>query len=568
MKTLPYNNLPDFNNLFLDYIDDFDKIKNYYKYDYRDDTEFLNALIKKKNTYLKDSDFNRDDLCRVLTTQNKFFNSSEKTYENIELLKSTNTFAVVTGQQVGMLSGPLYTILKALNAVQLANKLNQKFKDYNFVPVFWLECEDHDFLEINNINLLTKENEVKNISYFGVEGEQEKYIKPTGTILLDEKIEELKNEIRNNLVETDFTNTVFDYINRSYKVGIDLKTAFARLLNYFLKDEGLIFMDPSEKDLKKPLISIFKKELSTYPSLCEKVIISSAEMEHEYDPVIKPKPINLFYTHNGNRYLIEPKDSENFGLKNSRQKFSRDELLLILNTNPELFSPNVLLRPVCQDTILPTVAYVGGPSEVAYFAQIKDAYDFYETPMPVIYPRTSVTIIEKRVETFLEKNKLKILDLFHPKDTARRMVEKFSEMNIEELFTSYIDELNGVFYQFKQKLESIDKNLVNTLDKKDQQYKDSINMLKDKFMTSYLNQNEIVTKQLNKILSVIFPDNVLQERSLNIIYFLNKYGMDFIQHLKDNINVENFEHQFIATNFDAAPAKTEAATEAEKENVE
>ncbi|MBX7045227.1 MAG: bacillithiol biosynthesis cysteine-adding enzyme BshC [Ignavibacteria bacterium] len=562
MKTLPYNNLPDFNNLFLDYIDDFDKIKNYYKYDYRDDNEFLNALIKKKNTYLKETDFSREDLCRILVTQNKFFNSSEKTYEKIEQLKSSNTFAIVTGQQVGMLTGPIYTILKAINAIQLANKLNQKFKDYNFVPVFWLECEDHDFLEVNNVNVLTKENEVRNVSYFGEEGEQEKYLKPAGTIILDDKIEELKSQIRSDLNETDFSNTVFDYINRSYKAGIDLKTAFARLLNYYLKDEGLIFIDPSEKDLKRPLISIFKKELASYPALCEKVIFSSAEMEHEYDPVIKPKPINLFYTHNGNRYLIEPKDGESYGLKNSRQKFSRDEMFLILNANPELFSPNVLLRPVCQDTILPTIAYIGGPSEISYFAQVKDAYEFFETPMPLVYPRTSVTIVEKRVETFLEKNKLKILDLFHPKDTARRMVEKFSEVNIEELFSQYLDEVNSVFYQLKQKLEAIDKNLVNTLEKKDQQYKDSLNILKDKFMSSYLNQNEIVTKQLNKILSVIFPEHSLQERSINIVYFLNKYGMDFIQHLKDNIDIERFEHQFIETNFEAAPLNQET----EKQN--
>jgi uncharacterized protein YllA (UPF0747 family) len=127
-------------------------------------------------------------------------------------------------------------------------------------------------------------------------------------------------------------------------------------------------------------------------------------------------------------------------------------MLLILNANPELFSPNVLLSPVCQDTILPTVAYVGGPSEVAYFAQIKDAYDFYETPMPVIYPRTSITIIEKRVETFLEKNKLKILDLFHPKDTARRMVEKFSEMNIEELLQVILTNLTEYFISSNKSL--------------------------------------------------------------------------------------------------------------------
>ncbi len=483
--TLSFNSLPDFNDLYLDYIDNFDNLKNYYKYDYRDDNEFLNALIKKKNTYLKDSEFSREALCSILTIQNKFFNSSQKTYDNIELLKSSNTFAIVTGQQVGMLSGPLYTILKALNAVQLANKLSQKFKDYNFVPVFWLEAEDHDFLEINNLNLLTKDNEVKNISYYGVDGEQEKYLKPTGTIVIDEKIEEFIQQINDNIQPSDFSEMLFDYISRSYKSGINLKTAFARFINYLLKDEGLIFIDPAERDLKKPLIPIFKKELSTYPALCEKVIHSSAEIEREYDPIIKPKPINLFYTHNGNRYLIEPRDGDAYALKNSRQKFTRDEMMLALNTTPELFSPNVLLRPVAQDVILPTIAYIGGPSEVSYFAQVKDAYEFYETPMPVIFPRTSVTILEKRVKTFLEKNKLKLLDLYHPKDTARRMVEKFSEVNIEEIFSSYADELTAVSYQFKQKLESIDKNLVNTFDKKEQQFRDGVNVLKDKFLTSY-----------------------------------------------------------------------------------
>ncbi|CAN5436519.1 bacillithiol biosynthesis cysteine-adding enzyme BshC [soil metagenome] len=547
---VPFEQIPDFNELFIDYISDFEKVKKYYKYDFKDNKDFLNAAVARKNHYLKDIDLTREELSSILTTENKFFNSGDKTFANIELLKKNNTFAVVTGQQVGMFSGSLYTIIKALNCIQLSNKLNNLYSslDYNFVPVFWLEDEDHDFIEINHINLINKDNELIKVEYYGEEGPQEKYLKPVGSIVMDEKIEEMKNEIFSGLNETDFTSTLLDYCNRSYKAGIDLKTAFARFLNYLLKDDGLIFIDPSDTDLKRKLIPVFEKELTTFPQSCEMVVNTSAELEHEYEPQIKPKPINLFFIHNGGRYLLEPREENIFALKNCRQKFTKEEIFTKLRSSTELFSPNVLLRPICQDTLLPTVAYVGGPSEVSYFAQFKDAYDFFKVPMPVIFPRVSITILESKVTGFLEKNDLEFQDLFKVKELSKKLAKRSSNLSVEEIFTKFTDEYNSLVYSFQEELEKVDKNLVGSLSKKNQQYSDSINILKEKFSASQVNQNTVANKQLSKILNVIYPANTLQERYLNILYFINKYGMDFIVHLKDNMDIEVFEHQVFETN--------------------
>ena len=562
---IPFEELPDFNELFLDYISDFDKLRKYYKYDFKSDKDFLNSAVARKNHYLKDIDLTREELCSILTTENKFFNSGEKTFTNIELLKKSNTFAVVTGQQVGMFTGSLYTIIKALNAIQLANKLNNLYseKDYNFVPVFWLEDEDHDFLEINHVNIISKENELKKIEYYGEEGPQDKYLKPVGALILDEKIEEMKNEIFSSLNESDFTATLRDYCNRSYKAGVDLKTAFARFLNYILRDDGLIFIDPSDIELKKKLIPVFEKELTTFPQACELVVKTSAELEHSYEPQIKPKPINLFYIHNGCRYLLESRENDIFALKNSRTKFTKDEILSKVKTNPELFSPNVLLRPICQDTLLPTAAYVGGPSEVSYFAQFKDAYDFYKVSMPVIFPRVSITVLEAKVAAFLEKNGLEFEDLFRVKELSKKLASKSSSFSVDEIFTRFTDEFNSLIYSFQQELEKVDKNLVNSLAKKNQQFSDSLNVFKEKFSSSQVNQNTTANKQLSKILNSVYPENTLQERYLNIIYFLNKYGMDFISHLKDNMDIEVYSHQVIETNKHSSASPEQSADPAE-----
>ena len=414
--SIPYNSLPSYSELFIKYTDDFESLADFYEFDFKKTEDFQKCIELKKETYLKGKTFFRNEVTDILKEQNKKFESSEKTFENIQLLNDHNTFAVVTGQQIGILTGPYYTILKALNTIQLSDKLKENFPEYNFVPVFWLEADDHDFAEINNIDIISKENELKNLKYFENGEEQEKYLKPVGKINIDEHIESFKQDLRNSFNHSDFTDSLFDLINETYKEGTDLKTAFALFMNKLIKDKGLIFIDPTDNEIKKLLQPVFEKELATFPEICEKVINTSVELEENFAVQVKPKAINLFYIHEGNRYLIEPRENDIFALKHSRQKFTKEELFGLLESNPERFSWNVVTRPICQDYLLPTVAYIGGPSEIAYFGQFRQVYRSFDITMPVIYPRTSVTILENRVISFMEKYSIGFQEFFNEKE--------------------------------------------------------------------------------------------------------------------------------------------------------
>lgn len=542
---IPYNKLPGFNDFFNDYIKDFNSLKDFFNYNYSDKESIFKSITDKEENYLNKKLFSRSELADILLIQNKFFNASDAAINNIELLKQDNTFAIVTGQQCGLLSGNLYTVIKALSAYLLAKKLSEDFNDYNFIPVFWLEADDHDFLEVNNINVFDKENKLAHLDYFENAAPQEKYLTPVNSIVFDDFIEKFKTDLGENLIKSDFTETVFDFINRSYKPGISFPVAFARFMNYIAGNLGIVFCNPADKEIKKLLIPVFEKELNTYPETCERVIETSAVIEQKYEPQVKPQPINIFYVHNNHRHLVEPRPDNIFALKNSRQKFEKALLIEQLYSNPENFSGNVILRPVCQDYLLPTVAYVGGPSEIAYFAQFKNVYEFYDVVMPVIYPRVSVTLLENRVAKFLDSNGLTAEELFDNKKITSKLMNKINELKVDDIFNNLKDELNALYYSFGIDLEKIDKNLLNTFKSKNEKYIESLDFLKQKFIESQARQNESAINKLNSAIESIYPDEVMQERYLNIVYYLNKYGTGVMQKLLDAMDINSFNHQVI-----------------------
>lgn len=541
---IPYTSLPGYNDLFIDYLNNFEKVSQFFSFS-PDGQGMMSSINSKKESY-RNERISRIELAEILKSQNKFFNSGESTFLNIEFLKEENTFAVVTGQQIGLLTGNLYTLIKALNAVQLSRSLSAKYTDYKFVPVFWLEADDHDFLEVNNINIFDSSNQLKNISYFEKGVEKERYLTPTGRIELDPEIETFKQKLRETLLQTDFTETLFDYINRSYKEGIDLITAFARFFNYITGDRGIIFCNPTDKELKKMMIPVFEKELNTFPQTCEMIVDSSARLESkEYEPQVKPRSINLFYTHNNNRHLVEVKEDK-FSLRHTRQKFDKEEFFHLLYTNPDNFSPNVILRPVCQDYLLPTIAYVGGPSEVAYFAQFGKVYNFFDMEVPVIFPRSSITFLEKRVESFIEKYGIGFDELFDEEQVTKKLLGKVNEHNIEEIFGNFEDDLNAIMYTYSLKLDEVDKNLTINLKNKFEKFKENIAASKKKFEESQIMQNDTTGSKLSSVINSVYPNSNPQERYINISYFINKYGVEFIDELYSTIDINKHAHQVIS----------------------
>ncbi|MCI0448489.1 MAG: bacillithiol biosynthesis cysteine-adding enzyme BshC [Chlorobi bacterium] len=552
MYPVEYSKLPSFNNLFLDYIsngeEDYLKLKTFFYSHFRENEEFFKVIDDKIHNYNTNRYFDKNILIDILKQQNVTFGGNENTAQHIELLKNEETFAVVTGQQVGLYTGPLYTILKTITSIKLAKNLKERFPQFNFVPVFWLESEDHDFEEANHINIIDQQNELVRIGFEKQSDDEEdskKSLVPVGSIKFDEMINSINEELRSNLLDTDFKDKIMDLITSLYKTGGDFKTAFAKMMNELFKDYGVVFIDPSDAEVKRLLSPIFEKELTTSPRLCESIITTSAEIEKNYDLQVKPKVINIFFLHNGNRLLIEPRDEGKFALRNSKRRFESGELTNILQESPELFSPNVVLRPICQDYLLPTIAYVGGPGEISYFAQLKPAYNHYEITMPVIFPRASVTIVEGKISKFLNNFNVKFEDIFHHSFMVSKVVEKLSEVRVDDEISKYQDEFSKIFYEMRNMTVKVDQTLLNAVDNIKEKTKQSLEQFKGKLINSQARKSDTAATQIDKVTNNIYPKNHLQERVINVTYFLNKYDYGFISRLFHEIDVLNFNHQII-----------------------
>jgi bacillithiol biosynthesis cysteine-adding enzyme BshC len=554
MQTADYSKLPNFSKLFLEYVsgdeESFKKLKPFFNEHFRNNEEFFKVIDAKIHNYNTNRYFDKDLLIEILKRQNMGFGGNDKTATNIELLKREDTFAVVTGQQVGLYSGNMYTIYKTITTIKLAENLSARFPQFKFVPVFWLESDDHDLEESNHIHVINKQNELVRVGFENptAEGEEEtpkRSAAPVGSIKFDESIESINNRLLESLMETDYKSEIAEKINKFYSKGNDFKTAFAEFMNWIFSDHGLVFVDPNDKEIKKLLTPVFEKELNTSPRLCEAVIDSSAELEKNYDLQVKPKVINLFFLHNNNRLLIEPRENDRFALKNSKRRFEHDELLNILFESPELFSPNVVLRPICQDYLLPTVAYVGGPSEISYFAQLKPAYNHYDLTMPVIFPRASLTILENKITKFIKNYNINFEEIFDHKALVTKVVNKLSEVKVDDEISKVQDELNKAFYELKNMTARVDQTLLNGVDTMKERVNQNLEQFKGKLINAQAKKSDVATTQIDKVVNNIYPQHNLQERVINILYFLNKYGDQFIKRLFNDIEIENFNHQVI-----------------------
>jgi bacillithiol synthase len=527
--------------LYADYLTSFDSIAKFYNGNFSSNDDW-----KEKFRSLQKNNYDRSLLCRILNEQNREYHSGIKSLANIDLLNNENTFAVVTGQQLGIFSGPLYTIYKAITAVKLTQKLTLEYPEFNFVPVFWLEGEDHDFEEINKVKFINAQNDFFNAEYLFEGKSLEKNIGAVGNIVIDETINQLFSLIETNLPKTEYTVPLLETLKGYYKPGTTILKSFAGFLNHFYEDSGLIFINSNHPDLKRLLVPLFTNEVTSNSAASQLVIQKGAELEEQYHAQLKAKSINLFMFHKGGRYSIEPSEHDVY-LKNTRQRYLKEELLTTILTTPEYFSPNVVLRPLCQDSILPTVAYVGGPAEIAYFAQLKPVYEYFKVTMPIIYPRASITIVEEKIQKVLEKYSLELIEMFGETDAVLNKVsEQVSEVKVEELFNELQTRINEAIHEARFGIQQIDSTLNGAIDGIAGKIGQQLDVLKQKTQKAQQLKEEISLKQIRKASQYIFPNGNFQERELSLIQYLNKYGPDFIKWISNELVIDKFQHQIIS----------------------
>ena len=537
-----FSDIPNHQNLFLDYMYEFENVKDYYKYNFRNKEQY-SSIFKSISESRKNKQLN---LASILSNQySALQNVSVKTSRNIQLLEKEKTIAVVTGQQLGILGGPLYTLFKIITAIRLSNQLTERYDEFKFVPVFWLEADDHDFNEVRSINLLDNENQILNLGY-KEEINDDDAKQSIGHIKFDESLNEFFNQFEGSLRDTEFKNELIVKLKEWYSVGKSFKQSFKELIFWLFDEYGLVIFDPQDSQVKSLLKPIFQKEINDFTLHTQKLIQTSAKLEELYHAQVKVKPVNLFYHTDDGRYSVEPVD-EVFKLRRKRKQFTKEEILAEIETSPERFSPNVLLRPICQDYLLPTGFYIAGPSEIAYFAQVTPLYDFYDIETPIIFPRSSATILEKNVSSGLDKYDLNMNDIFLGLDELKeKVIADLSENNIVTAFVEASKEIELTFDKIKENLFAIDKTLVDSSGRYKDRIMSSILELKTKAIKAQETKHETTIRQLTRLSNLLYPLSNLQEREINFTYFYNKYGKDFIRKIYDDISVSEFEHQIIS----------------------
>jgi bacillithiol biosynthesis cysteine-adding enzyme BshC len=493
---------------------------------------------------------------------------SEAASQNLKLLESPDTLAIVTGQQSGMLCGPLYTFYKAFTAIELAKSFRERFPGRSFVPIFWMETEDHDLEEILPIHVLNAEGKLETIRYTPTAlaaNPDEPWHKQAGLTLLEEApLNDFFEKLRSTLQPTDFSAEVFEWMQRCYAPGKSFAQAFASLLLHYFGEDGLLIIDANSRELKLLSKDLFRREIETSPQLSEKIVLRSVKVEETYHAQIKPRALNLFYVdEDGDRLPIVEKEKttprpppskgggeiREFFLKGSRKTFTLSELLSSLETNPERFSSNVVTRPLFQDTLLPTVSYVAGPGEIAYFAQLAPAYEWANLPMPLIHPRITATLIEDRLERVFEKYHITPEDILsdaHGRNTA--IFDAMIETELVPRFESALSEIDRSLEALREKVNQADPTLDGALTSLKGKVLTSVRDFENKTLAAERKRHATTKAQLDKLLAALLPSGELQERELNLVYFLNKYGLQYFEAIKQllhPVSLDFHEHHVL-----------------------
>ncbi len=454
-----------------------------------------------------------------LIEQYQRFELSPATEKNVLALEEENTFTVTTAHQPSLVTGPLYFIIKIVSTLNLAKLLKEHYPDYQFVPVFVLGEEDHDFEEINHFHLFGNELVWQN--------EESGSVGRMSTKTLQPVLEELKEILSNS----ETAEQIYQVIHHSYTHFETYGDATFNLVNSLFKDDGLVILKMGDQRLKDRFAAIMKDELINSPS---HTIVSNTINKLEqagFKAQATPREINLFYLRDQLRARIE-RQGDHFEVVGTDLKFSRQEMLAEVDHHPERFSPNVTLRALYQELILPNLVYVGGGGELAYWMERKKQFSHYNIPFPMLLRRNSLLWIDKGNAKKMEKNGLDVKDLFKPTDLIIKEYVKENASN-ELSLKEEKKQIAAIFDGVGQQAKKIDPTLFKTVMAEKATAMKGLGQIEGKLTKAEKNNHEIAIGQINSVKEKLFPEGNLQERHDNFLNFYLRYGDTFFKVLKD-----------------------------------
>jgi len=532
--TLPVPQIPGLSKLAGDYLAAPEKCRDFFNGDYRNWDVYKRIAVQTGKTPRPFM----TELTDLLLKQNRSFGCPPATLEQINALRRPDTLVVATGQQTGLFSGPLYTIYKALTTIKLARELATRL-EITVLPVFYLVSEDHDFVEVSDCGYIDKENKYSSLHYQpDVLAERS----PVAQVILEEKITDLISQFANSLAESEFKSGIFAALRECYAPGTAYHTAFARWFTRLFAGYGIILFDAADPAYKPFIAPLLERELR------DNITISAmrqtgAELEqagyHQQLDVQPGRPA-LFMLNNG-RHSLQQQGAD-YKLLSTGETFTIEELL----RKPQNLSPKAALRPLIQDALFPTVAYVGGPGEIAYWAQLKRVYAALNQTMPVVYPRAAFTLIEPKIQRHLQRFALTAQDcIADPQGTTNKALRAMLPDDMTQQFTALKSKLQKDMKALRESIANTDPTLQPVVEKTMLGITGQIDGLENKVMKAVEQRSAVAAGQVRTVMENLAPGQSLQERKLNITPYLVKYDWSFLETLYQAVEIGSFKHKLL-----------------------
>ncbi len=513
---IPFQKTGFLSKTMLDYLAKDVKIQSFYK-NFPDSDGFKKQIQKQKTLFSEQS---RTVLVNVLNNQYNAVQTSERTQKNIDLLLQENTFTVTTGHQLNLFTGPLYFLYKIISTINLCEELSVKFPKENFVPIYWMATEDHDFEEIN---------------FFNFEGKKVKWNSNQNGAVGRFSTEGLAQVFEQFSIQLGVSKNA-EYLRELFYEGYikhnNLADATQYIANELFGKYGLVILDADNAELKRMFIPFVKEELLNQTSYNE-VSKTNIEFQKNYKVQVNPREINLFYLIDNQRERIIF-EGDKFQVNNTNISFSEEEILKHLNEVPERFSPNVIMRPLYQEVVLPNLCYIGGGGEIAYWLQLKSYFEKVEVPFPILLLRNSVQVISEKQQIKLGKLNISTEEIFlEQHNLLAKKIKENSTISID--FSSQKQFLQQLFFDLKKVAEQTDKSFVGAVNAQEKKQLNGLDNLEKRLLRAEKRKQKDIVNRITDLHNQLFPNQSLEERQRNFSEYYLEYGEEFIQQLKDNL---------------------------------
>ena len=529
-RPLPFRQLPHQPKLFLEYLDHFEKVKSFYAH------PPAMAAVTRAARKLDYPDERRAEVSSILRGQNTALGAGGETLSNLDRLEK-GAVAVVSGQQVGLFSGPAYSIYKALTAIQIAEELTRG--GIPAVPVFWMATEDHDLDEVRHSTWFDRGKLVRFELPAAEEG------RPVGRIPLGAQIEPLVQEAAELLLNQG-SDLLAQYLTESYGPEESYGSAFGKLFARLFAQHGLILMDPLDAGLHKIAAPLYQHALADRDGLNEKLLQRGKDLDRAgFDVQVKvtARSTLLFHLADGVRQVV----TANGGKFQAGEKtWAREELVHMTHREPENFSPNALFRPVVQDYLLPTAAYIAGPAEIAYFAQSEVVYRHLLGRMPVLLPRAGFTLVDAKATKLLRKYSLTVEDVWSGSQDLRHKMERRSVSSaLAKKFDGNQKQVAKMLSQLGKQIEKLDPTLKGTVERARTRIEFQMDKLRRKAGRAQDQKTGLIATHEQYLESLLYPHKGPQERELCLLPFLARWGAGGLSELQKHSTGNKIGHHFI-----------------------